>query len=329
VTVYGPGLGTLWRLLESYGTDPRRVISESDFSPDDPSISRHRLSFETFDRLRTEAAELIGDPVVGLRSADCIHPSHFGALGYAWMASSSLITGLHRLIRYGRMFNEHEIWSIEEGPVEVVVTAELRSPAQRPDEVADALIAGMTALCRMNFGAELNPEKVTLKRVAPKDPSPWFSFFKCPVSFSSDANRLFLSTAKATKSLAGSDPEIVAVHERLIERALAGFDRDDTVNRVRVEIIDQLPSGGLSEESVASALNMTTRTLNRRLKEHGETFRSVLTGVRRELVRDYLNDPRLNLTEIAFLLGYSDSSAFSRAYRRWFGQSPSEARAAL
>ena len=327
MTIYGPGLGTLWRLLESYGVDPRLVIREGDYSPDEESGSTHRVSFEQYDRLRTQAAELVGDPRIGLRSAEHLHPSNFGALGYAWMASSSLLTGINRLIRYGRMFNEHETWSIEEGPQEIVITAQLSSSAGRPDEVADALLAGMTALCRMNFGQEFNPQAVTMIRPSPEDPGPWFSFFRCPVCFSSDANRLILSTEKATKPLTGSDPQMVAVHERLIERTLAGLDRDDIVSRTRIEIMDQLPSGDVNEESVAAALNMTKRTLNRKLKQQGETFRSVLTGVRKELVRDYLHDPRLNLTEIAFLLGYADSSAFSRAFRRWFGRSPSQARA--
>ena len=77
------------------------------------------------------------------------------------------------------------------------------------------------------------------------------------------------------------------------------------------------------------ALNMTKRTLHRKLSEHGESFRSLLEGVRRNLVTGYLGDAELTLTEIAFLLGFSDSSSFSRAYRRWFETTPSAARAGL
>ena len=90
--------------------------------------------------------------------------------------------------------------------------------------------------------------------------------------------------------------------------------------------MDQLPSGAVSEVSVAQALNMTTRTLHRKLVEKGISFRFLLTNVRKELVQRYINEPAYSITEISFLLGYNDTSAFSRAFKRWHGQSPTQAR---
>jgi AraC-like DNA-binding protein len=329
MTIFGPTLGTLWRTLESYGVDPRVVIDESDYMPGREGRAHFRLSFDDYDRLRAEAVDLVGDPAIGLRSADHIHPSHFGALGYAWLASSSLLDGFHRLRRYGRMFNDRETWQIDESSDEVVVALQISAPVRRPDEVADSFISGLTALSRLNYGQQFNPDRVALTRRIPEDPSPWFSFFRCPLDFGADANRLVLSMAKASKALSGSDPQLVVLHEGVIERYLASLDHGDVVNRARVEIVDQLPSGTLTEDSVANALAMTKRTLHRKLQEHGETFRSLLEGVRRSLVIGYLGDPDLTLTEIAFLLGYTDASSFSRAFRRWFGTSPSAARGQL
>ena len=329
MTIFGPSLGTLWRTIESYGIDPRVLIDESDYTPGREGRAHFRLSFEDYDRLRSEAGDLIDDPAIGLVSARHIHPSHLGALGYAWLASSSLLTALRRIQRYGRMFNDMESWRMEEGEDEVKMTLKLSAPIRRPHEVADAYLAGLIALCRLNYGQQLNPDQVTLMRPIPGDPGPWFSFFRCPVDFGSDANRLVLSRTKATKPLSGSDPQLAALHEEVIERYLASLDRGDILNRARVEIIDQLPSGDLTEDSVAEALHMTKRTLHRKLQEHGETFRSLLAGVRKSLVTGYLGDPDLTLTEIAFLLGYSDASSFSRAFRRWFGTSPSAARSEL
>ena len=329
MTIFGPTLGTLWRTIESYGIDPREVIDQSVYTPGREGRIHFRLSFDNYDRIRTEVTEIIGDPAVGVRSADHIHPSHFGALGYAWMASSSLLTGFRRLQRYGRMFNDFESWLIDEGRDEVAMTLQFSAPIRRPDEVADSFVAGLTALCRLNYGQQLNPDRVMLARPAPDDPSPWFGFFRCSVEFNADANRLVLSITKASKPLSGSDPQMVALHEQVIERYLAGLDRGDILNRARVEIADQLPSGGLTEDSVAGALNMTKRTLHRKLRDHGESFRSLLEGVRRRLVMGYLGDAELTLTEIAFLLGFSDASSFSRAFRRWFETTPSIARAGL
>jgi AraC-like DNA-binding protein len=91
-------------------------------------------------------------------------------------------------------------------------------------------------------------------------------------------------------------------------------------------IVEELPSGRATEEQVAEALSMSRRTLHRRLREHGTTFRGILAQTRQELARRYIGDARYSVTEVAFTLGYADTSAFSRAFRGWFGISPTEAR---
>ena len=90
-----------------------------------------------------------------------------------------------------------------------------------------------------------------------------------------------------------------------------------------VAILELLPSGELSEERVAERLGMTPRTLYNRLRERAVPFRTLVSDLRRELAERYLADPSYSMTEIAFLLGYSDSSAFSRAFRGWHDMAPS------
>jgi AraC-like DNA-binding protein len=87
-----------------------------------------------------------------------------------------------------------------------------------------------------------------------------------------------------------------------------------------------LPSGNITDEKVAGQLNLSARTLQRRLKAAGTTFRTLLEAVRKDLATTYVRDPNIELVEVAFLLGFSDQSAFSRAFKRWTGCPPSEAR---
>jgi AraC-like DNA-binding protein len=107
---------------------------------------------------------------------------------------------------------------------------------------------------------------------------------------------------------------------------LGKLEKDDIIDRVTAAIIDMLPSGGVADEKVAAQLNMSVRSLQRRLKEVGTTFRTLLETVRKDLAATYVCDPDIELVEVAFLLGFSDQSAFSRAFKRWTGKSPSEAR---
>jgi AraC-like DNA-binding protein len=326
LSIYAPLVGLIWRVLESYGLDPRAVIDESHYRPGDESATDRRVSFEYYDAVQKKAAELIGDPAIGLKSAQFLHPSHLGALGYAWLASSSLRTALLRSERYTRMFNEHVEARVVVLPDRIRVSYRPLRRASRPDEIADAQLAGLLTLCRVNFGSDLAPIEVTMRRAEPADPSLWHEFFGVAVKFGQPENSLSISAADADRPLTGANRELLAVHEEVIRRHLAHLDSASVLERVRMAIVEELPSGRVTEEQVAQALHMSRRTLHRRLREHSTTFRGLLAEVRQELARRYIRDAHYSVTEVAFSLGYADTSAFSRAFRGWFGLSPTEAR---
>ena len=114
--------------------------------------------------------------------------------------------------------------------------------------------------------------------------------------------------------------------DQVMIRYLADHDKNDIQNRVITQIIEQLPSGNLSDTSIAEALYMNTRTLQRRLKEAGTSYTKLLSQVRNDLAMKYIREKNLTLTEISFLLGFSEMSSFSLAVKKWTGKSPSEAR---
>ncbi len=326
LSVYVPMIGMIWRTLESYGIDPRRVIEEKHYQPGDESDADKRVRFEEYDAIQDRAAALIDDPAVGLRAGGLLHPSHLGALGYAWLASSSLRTALFRSERYTRMFNEHVDMRVEARPDCIRVSYRMRRQPLRPDEIADGQLAGLLALCRMNFGSDLAPIEVTLRRAEPADPSPWHEYFRTQVKFGQPENALSISAADADRPLTGANRELLAVHEDVIRRHLAHLGHAGVLDRLRMAIVEALPSGRVTEEQLARSLDMNRRTLHRRLREHGTTFRGLLAEVRQELAKRYLRDQSYSVTDVAFSLGYADASAFSRAFRSWFGVSPTEAR---
>jgi AraC-like DNA-binding protein len=319
-------VGLIWRTLESYGLDPRRIIDEAHYRPGDASATGKRITFEYYDDVQRRAIELIGDPAVGLKTARFLHPSHLGALGYAWLAAPNLRTALLRSERHTRMFNEHVEMRVDVLPERIRVSYHQRSVPSRPDEVADGQLAGLLALCRINFGEDLMPVEVTLRRARPADPSPWRDYFGIEVKFGQPENSLSIGAADADRPLTGANRELLAVHDEVIRRHLAHLDSASILERVRMAIVEELPSGRATEEQVAEALSMSRRTLHRRLREHGTTFRGILAQTRQELARRYIGDARYSVTEVAFTLGYADTSAFSRAFRGWFGISPTEAR---
>ena len=326
MSVYSPLLGHLWRTLDSYGLDPSLAIEERLYRPGSANRANNRMSFVDYDSAIAQAYELAGDPALGIHSAQFMHPSHLGALGHAWMASSSLRDALHRLERFRHMFNEQVEIRIEERPDRVRVIYEMTPDLRYPYVVADGHLANIFTLCRLNFGSKLNPIDVRLRRPEPADPQPWLAFYGPVVQFGQSEDSLAISIVDADRSLTSSNSELVEIHEHVIQKYLSKLQRDNILNRTRLCIMEQLPSGRVTGDDLAKELNMSKRTLRRKLGEKGESFRSLLLNVRKDLALRYIRSENYTITEIAFLLGFGDSSAFSRAFRSWFGESPSEAR---
>ena len=139
-------------------------------------------------------------------------------------------------------------------------------------------------------------------------------------------NSLVISAADADRQLSTSNPEMARLHEEIIQRYLMQLDRENIINRARLHLMEQLPSGRVTEDDTARSLNVSKRTLQRKLRENGQTYRSLLERVRVALADRYLQNDAYSMTEIAFLLGYTDTSAFSRAFRNWRGHSPTRER---
>ena len=329
MTVYVPLIGMLWRTLDYYGLDPAGIIPEKIYRPGEEPGFDDRISHEFFEALLRQIVTLVGDPAIGLRAAEQIHPSHLGALGYAWMASSSLQTAIKRSERFHRMLNEQLTVHVTEPPG--VLQVEYRQPRHTriQSEQFDARLGSLLQLCRLNFGKDLMPAYVCMERSAPPDPRPWTQFFDTQVRFGERLNCLALRKLDAEKPLTVSSPELAAIHEDIMARYLAKMDRSYISNRVLTAILDLLPSGQIKEDTVATQLRMTRRTLRNKLRSERTSFRSLLTELRKDLVHRYIGDGSYSITEIAFLLGYADTSSFSRAFKTWFEASPTEYRRSL
>ena len=326
MSVYAPLLGTVWRTLESYGVDPGLAIDKTLYRPGDESTHNRRVTYRDFDAALARVADLVKDPAAGIRIAQFMHPSHLGALGHAWMASSSLRDALKLAARFHHMLNEQVEFRVEELSDRVRVTYRMLQNLTAPDLLEDAQLAVLLMMCRLNFGSNLQPVETNLKHAEPADPRPWLECFGKVVRFKQPENSLAISARDADQPLTGSNRELLQLHEDMIRRYLSRLGRNNILNQTRLRIMEQLPSGRVTENDLARVLNMSTRTLNRKLRENDETFRSLLLQVRRGLAERYIGNDDYSVTEIAFLLGYNDTSAFSRAFRNWFGRSPTQVR---
>ena len=318
-----------WRLLEFYGIEPGECFNH-------PDCSREQLEDPTtrIERARSESIwhcvqSVIKDPCGGLNAANFWHPSTFGVLGYAMMASSTLRTSLERMIRYQRLV-------VSDSNVELTETASGMRLSMVPEDhhnqpydipvLVDVGLSLWLHVCRFNYGNVLDPVEVRLTREKPKCAGRYYAFFRCPVHFHTDENSLILPYECMDKPLPSRNHELATMHDKVLQNYLRKLEQGELSAKVRKAIVDLMPSGNINKESVAKLLYMSSRTLNRKLKEEDTSFAELLNDTRRELAIQYIQDHNLSLLEISFLLGFSDSSAFSRAFKRWTGSVPSEMR---
>ncbi len=323
LTMLARPLDILWKILESYGISPDPLFRKMHVDPDlmeDPN-ARYRIS--AINRLHEKAAESIADPCFGLKAADHWHPSHMHALGYAWLASSSLRNALARLSRYIRIIDDSAELKITEDSDALSVAYIDNTDTRVNPWNADIALSVITAMCRANYGERLDPIGVYLKHAEPPCAGDFFAYFRCPVHFDSTVDRLAFAREAVDKHLVGDNPQLARLNDQITVRYLAELDAGNITNRVKAAIVDQMPSGNVTDQAIAEVLHMGVRALQRKLREEGTTFKTLLDGTRRELACQYIRDSRLNLNEISFLLGFAEVSSFSRAFKRWTGEAPS------
>lgn len=329
MSVFAPGVVNIWRAIESYGIDPEPLFAAEGIKlqpPIDPCI---RLSYEKIDRIRAKAVELSGDEAFGLRSASAYLPSQFGALGYAWQASLTLRRGCMRLERFVRVVSDKATINVEDSGNCMVVTLRVNAPSESVTARDDGALALVTKMSRLVSGDHFRLQAVNFKHRKPRDIKPYFEYFGCELNFDQPENQLLIPLSIADKTLTGANPELALLNDQVVTRRLARLDKDDIVARIRGVLVDQLPHGRISDDTVADALHMSVRTMHRKLVDADSNFRTLLVEMRRSLAEAYILDNSLTLTEISLLLGFSEPSSFSRAFKNWTGTAPSDARQAM
>jgi len=330
MSLYAPSLNYLWKVVANAGLDPRTLFEQAGIDTSLRLDVSARVSAQQIDEIVWHAKQLSHDDAFAFKLAAQFHPSYLGALGYAWMTSATLRKAFERLSRYTALvYDELRINLLDhDGEFCVVIDSDeigLHDPALR--ERTKMAIA--VQLCRMVYGEPFNPTRISFRHPMATNAPAYYEFFRCRLDFDAESTELAMPEAVADEELSGFNPQLVHKFDELIIDYLRQRDRSDIVARVRGAIFEELPSGEASLERTASLLNMSGRTLARKLADEGQSFKGLLSEIRRELAEKYIRDRSLTLTEISFLLGFSEMSSFSRAYKGWSGSSPSAHREAL
>lgn len=326
----GSWAGTIVRALDAQGQDGAELARQAGIDLEALPAPGARVARDALTRLWTAAVAATGDPCFGLSVVRHAAPTSFHALGYAVLASDTLQEALERIIRYRRLIGDIVRLDLEHdadrGRFVIDVSAE---PGIVPDEAVDAFTFTIIHQARLLRGdPRFAPLAVALCRPEPTGAERFTTSFRAPVRFAQPRNVLEFARADLEQRLPSANAELARQSDEAVVRYLAQLEAAGVAVRVQQTLVEILPSGAPSKAAVARRLAMSPRTLQRHLDAEQTSFTEVLNDARLRLAREHLEAAQRSITEIAFMLGFADSSAFSRAFKRWTGMAPSEHAAA-
>ncbi|MEH6650190.1 MAG: AraC family transcriptional regulator [Motiliproteus sp.] len=326
-TVLSSFSALIWQTLQDEGQDPRGIFIEAGLNPDWLADGNARYDIAGMTRLWSAAEQASKHPNFGVSVGQRWSAKNFHALGFAWLASPSALDALQRFQRYGKLINDafvSKLWV--QAPLchfEIDIDSDQASTL---DCSRMAAVSMVVTMLRQLLGHHYSPVRVELPIPRPDNALLLENHLGCPVYYQTESVAVVMHLSDCEKPIIGANPELLRANEKIAEAYIARIDQADIKTRTECEIITQLPSGSLAEAGVANALALSVRTLQRQLKDSGVSFSGLVQSVRKELAKNYILDSRLSLTEITYLLGFSDPANFSRAFKRWFGCSPSDYR---
>ena len=315
-------LGLMVQIARSHDLDTDTLMKEHGINPALVKDPNARFRMDNVNAFYAHVAKLINNPNFGLDAAQYWHPSQLGALGYAWLSSDTLRAAFKRYVRFAKAITD----AIRPELIDQGEQVSLKLNFMRQDLLEkfriDGAMAVLMVMVRANAGADFNPRSISFTFDEPEDTGAYYALFQCPLNFNASANLFTISATDADMQRMGANAQLSQLHDKFMLEYIARLDEDNLIERVKLAIIDELASGNISDAIVAERLHLTERTLQRRLHEQGTTFKKLLTEVRIELADNYIRDSKLSLNEISFLLGFSELSSFSRAFKHWTGSSP-------
>ena len=266
------------------------------------------------------AEHVTGDDALGLHMAQSIPSGALDLLEYAFRSSPTLDFAFTQLARYGRAVGEH-------APPVLTAKDEWVSMSWgdlRQRQRTEFAMSILVRFSREATGTSLAPVEVSFAHKPPENLFEHRAFFRASLRFEAPSNQLLFARSDLAYPLRSADPALSGVVCRRLEKMLtaARAQEQSTAAQVRRVLLESLARREPTAEGTARELGVSERTMHRRLRAEGTSFRSTLDALRGELAADLLRERHIGIAEIAFVLGYSEPAAFYRSFRRWTGQTP-------
>jgi AraC-like DNA-binding protein len=316
------------RLRES-GKDATSIIAKVGARPEQVNDDAIRLEVPKQIRILELAAEQLQDELLGFHLARDFDLRELGLVYYVIASSARLADGLLNGKRYCTIMNESVRMNVVQDDRTFAVALDYLDVDRQSDRhQIEFWLVTMVRICRQVTDTRMAPRYLRIRHRRHETPAEMRSFFGCDVEFGADRDEIVFPARVTSLPIVGRDNYLNDLLTLYAEGALANRPQERTSLRSAVErvLAELLPHARASAPNVARQLAISTRTLFRKLGEEGLAFSEILDETRAALAKRYLAERDLPVTEIAWLLGYSDLSSFTHAFKRWTGMTPRQFR---
>lgn len=315
-------------VLKDIGLDPASVIRDADLDPALFDDGDNVISFVALGRLVTLCVARTKCEHFGLLVGQKATISGLGPVGGLMQHSPTVGEALRNLIQHIHLCDRGAAPLLTISGGEAMLSYAIYQPGvESTDQIADAVMALGAVIMRTLCGTEWSPGEVLLPRQLPVDPGLYRRLFRATVRFDQETAALMFPARWLDHEIAGADPVFRQIFDDRV-RELEASNTPDFADDLRRILRTRILAGRCSAEAVATMFAMHRRTLNRHLNQEGKCYQDIIDETRFEVARQLLNDTKLPLSHVAAALGYSEASAFTRAFRRWSGQTPTAWRTA-
>ncbi|MDJ0706655.1 MAG: AraC family transcriptional regulator [Leptolyngbyaceae cyanobacterium MO_188.B28] len=287
-----------------------------------------RLPYSKLAALWREIARRTQNPSIGLQLAELTQLETFNVTGYAMSHSPTLGSALDRLVRYSRLLNEGMVFDLTVEAGIATLTYQVVNAALPLSAVSVGWsLANIMLWAKRSLGRDWPLLRVTLQQSAPVDLSAYHRIFQSPLAFDESMNTLVFQANWLNQPLLNADSGLCSLLDRYAESLLLKLPQSESfVTTLQHLMAKEFRGREPKLDEIAAQMGYAPRTLQRKLQQAGRSFQQVLDDIRRKLACQYLKETSLTISEIAFLLGFSENTAFNRAFRRWTAMTPGEYR---
>lgn len=321
-------LAVVHYLRQRMDLDQARVESLIGISLEALQDPDRRVPADNHYRLWEYAEQVTGDPAIGLHAGEVVDPERMGLVGHVFFNCDTLGEAVTQYVRLHRLINESVILGFEQTDEQAILTWHADAPGHYCRQDMDRTLAATVCRARHFIHPTIHAEWLEVAHNTPDYAGEYQRVFGGPVSFGAGVTRLAFSSQFLSHPIPRRNPYVYSAVLQQVNALLAKIQTRRSFSRkVRRLISRQMSTERIDADSLARQCHMSRQTLYRRLKKEGLSFHDLVEQVRKDKALRYVAADRYALGEIAFLLGFSELSAFSRAFKRWTGVSPAQYRA--